>query len=255
MSLLLRHHHPRRTFTIRDFRHVPYRKATHHPWPCLLFLLPLLAAYEIGVVWVGGTQAEALRNGVDAWLRWALESFGLNQLYWSPALLIGVFVVWTVTRLEDRPDDLVGVCLGMAIESVVFGLGLWALSRGLGPMLDAMNVEVRCAVCPADGVAQVVTFVGAGIYEEMLFRLVLYSGLVGALRFLRTPTLLGIPLAAAVSATVFAAAHHIGPYGEPFDDYAFLFRTLAGLYFAGLYQFRGFGIAVGAHACYDVLVG
>jgi hypothetical protein len=27
------------------------------------------------------------------------------------------------------------------------------------------------------------------------------------------------------------------------------------LYFTALYQFRGFGIAVGAHACYDVLVG
>ena len=61
--------------------------------------------------------------------------------------------------------------------------------------------------------------------------------------------------AGAVSATVFAAAHNLGPYGEPFHARAFLFRALAGLYFALLYALRGFGIAVGAHAGYDVLVG
>jgi membrane protease YdiL (CAAX protease family) len=58
-----------------------------------------------------------------------------------------------------------------------------------------------------------------------------------------------------VSAGLFSAAHHIGPYGEPFHAGRFAFRFLAGLYFALLYQFRGFGVAAGAHACYDVMVG
>src|SRR5262249_37905026 len=132
---------PHRRFTIRDFHHVPYRRATRHPFPCLLFLVPLLAAYEVGVVWVGGTQADALRNGADTWLRWALDSFGLHQLYWAPALLAVVFVIGSLARLDDQPNDLLGVCLGMAIESVVFGLGLWGLSRGLGPLLETFNVE------------------------------------------------------------------------------------------------------------------
>ena len=57
------------------------------------------------------------------------------------------------------------------------------------------------------------------------------------------------------SALLFSAAHHVGPYGEAFNHSVFLFRTLAGLYFALLYQLRGFGIAVGTHTCYDVLVG
>jgi len=218
-------------------------------------LLPLLLAYEGGVVWVGGTQADALRNGADTWLRWALESFGLHQLYCAPLLLAVVFMVWSWARREDRPEDLLGVFSGMAIESVVFGLGLWGLSRGLGPLLDALNVELNCPAPAEEAVAQVITFVGAGIYEEVLFRLVLYSALVWLLRLLQTPAVLAMVVAAGVSATLFSAAHHIGPYGEAFDDYVFLFRTLAGLYFAALYQLRGFGIAVGAHACYDVLVG
>lgn len=229
---------------------VPYHRATRHPLPCLLFLLPLLAAYEVGVAWIGSAGGETVRNGADAWLRWALEDFGLNPLYGAPVLVALVFVVWSVCRRADRPDDLVGVCLGMAIESVGFGLGLWGVSRALGPVFDALALNVS-----QEQAARVVTFVGAGIYEELLFRLVLFSGLVGLLRLLYTPNFIAVPMAAVVSAAAFAAAHHVGPYGEPFDECAFIFRAVAGLYFAALYQARGFGIAVGAHACYDVLVG
>ena len=46
-----------------------YLRATKHPWPCLLFLLPLLAAYELGVDRLSGGQPDALRNGADSWLR------------------------------------------------------------------------------------------------------------------------------------------------------------------------------------------
>jgi hypothetical protein len=62
-------------------------------------------------------------------------------------------------------------------------------------------------------------------------------------------------LAAVVSAVLFAAAHHLGAGLESFQATVFLYRTLAGLYFAWLFALRGFGIAVGAHAGYDVLVG
>src|SRR5262249_22101477 len=110
---------------------------------------------------------------------------------------------------------------------------------------------------PPDGQAlgQVVTFVGAGIYEELLFRLLRYSRVTYLLRLTMIGPLGSSVLAAVASALIFSFAHHIGPHGENFQGYVFLFRTLAGLYFAVLYQLRGFGIAVGAHTCYDVLVG
>jgi membrane protease YdiL (CAAX protease family) len=236
-------------------RRVPYWRATRHPWPCLLFLLPLLAAYEGGVVWVGGSHADDLRNGADAWFRWGLEAFGVGQIYAAPVLIATAFLVGSWFRREDRPGDVFGVCLGMALESVLFGLGLWGVSRLLGPLLDALSMDVSGPASGEEAFAQVVTFVGAGIYEEVLFRLGLYSSLYGLLRLLQTPSLLAMTVAAVFSATVFAAAHHVGPSGEPFDDFVFLFRAVAGLYFAALYQTRGFGVAVGAHACYDVLVG
>ena len=83
----------------------------------------------------------------------------------------------------------------------------------------------------------------------------LFSGLSWILRLALMPKYVAVAIAAAASALLFAAAHHIGPYGEKMNTYVFLFRTMAGLYFATLYQFRGFAVAAGTHACYDVLVG
>jgi membrane protease YdiL (CAAX protease family) len=232
-----------------------YLAATRHPWPSLLFLLPLLLAYEGGVCWLGGTQPEALRNGADTWLHWGLEAFGLSQLYWPPVLIALVFLVWSWRQREDRPRDLLGVCTGMAVESGLFAGGLLGLSRALGPILDAVGIALDLPPQPDRTVAQIITFVGAGIYEEVLFRLVLYAGVAWLLQQAEIPALTALVLAGAGSALIFSAAHHAGPYGEVFDGYVFLFRTLAGLYFTLLYQWRGFGIAVGAHACYDVLAG
>lgn len=227
-----------------------YWNATRHPGPSLLFLLPLLAAYEIGVLYLGGPQAQNLRNGADAWLRWGLESLGVRQMAAAPALVVVILGVWYWRERYDMPEELGGLWLGMAIESVCGALALWGLSRGFGPLLDRLGV--RLALPPA---GMVVTFVGAGIYEETLFRLVLFGGLSRLLRLALVPTWIAHGLAATVASLTFAAAHHLGPYGEPMDSYVFVFRTLAGLYFTVIYQLRGFGIAVGAHACYDVLVG
>jgi membrane protease YdiL (CAAX protease family) len=247
-----------------------------------------LAAYEAGVLWLGGAQPEGLRNGADTWLRWGLERFGLPQFYCAPALIIVVFLGWSLLRWYDRPGRVRVVGMGMAVESVVFALGLWALSCQLQPLLDGLGIRLRTPgqnpykpeapakgsacfagasglgeVCPgvlntglhSKGIRQIVTFVGAGIYEEVLFRLLLFFGLGCLLRLIGFSTLLSALFCTLASAFLFSAAHHIGPYGEAFDRYVFLFRSLAGFYFALLYQFRGFGIAVGSHACYDVLVG
>ncbi|MBY0522409.1 MAG: CPBP family intramembrane metalloprotease [Gemmataceae bacterium] len=232
-----------------------YLAATRHPWPCLLYLLPLLLIYECGVLWIGGGQAELLRNGADAWLRFGLERFGLHQLYWAPALVVALLVIGSVVRWQERPDAVATVWLGMAIESVIFAVVLWCISRGLGPLIQALGPAMSYPPQPGTGIGQVVTFVGAGIYEEVIFRLLLYSGLVMLLRGVSFPPIPSVIVGAVVSAVLFSTAHHVGPYGEAFDDFVFVFRTLAGVYFALLYEMRGFGIVVGAHGLYDVLVG
>lgn len=236
-------------------QHHTYLSATRHPWPCLLFLLPLLACYEAGVVWLNTAHPEVLRNGADAWLRVGLAWLGLRQMFWAPVMVVGILVVWSLFRADDRPDDVLGIWSGMAIESVLVALGLWALSRGLGPFLDQLGVVLSLPPTSDVAVGKVVTYVGAGIYEEVLFRLFLFSLIEHTLSLAELPSFLTVGAAAISSAGLFAAAHHVGPSGEPFNNYVFTFRTLAGIYFALVFRLRGFGIAVGGHACYDVIAG
>jgi membrane protease YdiL (CAAX protease family) len=239
-----------------------YYPAVRHPWPCLLFLLPLLATYETGVFLVGGAHPETVRNGADFHLRHWLERVGVTFWWLPPVVLALVFVGWALVRRKDAPRDLLGVLSGMALESVVYALGLWAVSRGLAPLLSRLGVDVASSIggwkLPMDSsdptVRQFITYLGAGIYEEALFRLVLFSVLLRMGRFVELPRVAALLVAAFVSAVPFSAAHHIGPHGQPYSHYLFLFRVVAGVYFALLYHFRGFGIAVGAHACYNVMV-
>jgi len=231
-----------------------YLASTRHPWTCFLFLLPLLVAYEAGVYWLGGDQAARLRNGADAWLRWAFEAFGAGHVLAAPVVVLAILIVWSWWRWADRPDDPVSAWFGMGFESVLFALVLWQFSRNFGPILDGLGIKLQLAVRSAPA-AQVLTYIGAGIYEEVLFRLGLFGLVALVLRTVRLPWVVAWGLAACVTALAFAAAHHIGPYGEPMRADYFIFRTVAGLYFTVLFVGRGFGIAVGAHAGYDVLVG
>jgi len=234
-----------------------YLAATRHPWPCLLFVLPLLVAYETGVLMLGGTTPETIRNGADHWLRCGLSTIGLKFFWVPPLLLILVFLIWVGRSWKDRPSDLTGVLSGMVLESVAFALGLWVLSRALAPLLQHVGIELN--VAPADPSAeaalrQVVTYLGAGIYEEAVFRLVLFSLLLVIFQWVEIAPGSAEVLAAIGSSLLFSVAHHVGPYGQPYSNYLFLFRVVAGLYFAALFRLRGFGIAVGTHACYNVMV-
>jgi hypothetical protein len=231
-----------------------YFTATRHPGMCLLFLVPLLGLYEGGLLWLGGNQADRLRNGADAWLRWALDLFGVGQVLAAPVVVVLVLLVWTWWRWADRPDDPVTAFFGMAFESCLFAVILWQFSRNFGPIAELVGLPLQITVEPAP-LAQILTFIGAGIYEEVIFRLGLFVGLYFLFRIVQLPKVIAVVLAAVTAAFAFAAAHHVGPYGEPMRTDYFVFRTLAGLYFTGLFIARGFGIAVGAHAGYDVLVG
>lgn len=238
-----------------------YLPGARHPWPCLLFMLPLLVAYEGGVMCLGGPHPESVRNGADHWLRHGLEMLGLRFFWIPPTVLVLVFLMRAWRQRRERPIDLPGTLSGMTLESVGFALGLWALSLSLRPMLLRFGVELAAASperaaleAPDVGMRQVVTYLGAGIYEEAIFRLVLFSLLSSILRWFDLPRLACVAVAALASAVVFSAAHHVGPYGQEYSNFLFLFRLLAGMYFSLLYEFRGFGVAVGTHACYNVMV-
>jgi hypothetical protein len=226
-----------------------YLGSTRHPWPCLLFVLPLLVLYETGVWALGGHIT--LRNGADAWLRWGLAECGLRYSFVAPLVVAALLTGWAAWRWGDRPERIGTPLLGMLLESFLFALALWGIGRLIGPLFG----QVLTAAGPKETFGQALAYLGAGVYEEVGFRLVLFTGLAALLRAAEAPAALVLPVAALVSALAFAAAHHVGPHGEAICPDVFVFRTLAGLYFALLFQLRGCGVAVGAHAAYDMLVG
>ena len=98
----------------------------------------------------------------------------------------------------------------------------------------------------------VVSYCGAGFYEEVLFRLILLPLLAIVFRACKFTPVRSMILAGVVASLVFSVAHYIG--AEEFELYSFTFRWLAGIFFSLLFVYRGFGVAVGTHAFYDIFV-
>ncbi|HEX3727410.1 MAG TPA: CPBP family glutamic-type intramembrane protease, partial [Pirellulales bacterium] len=97
-------------------------------------------------------------------------------------------------------------------------------------------------------------FAGAGVYEEVLFRLLLLPPMSACVARLGLAGGARIAIAVAGTSLLFAAAHYLGPHGEEFEAFSFWFRFTAGAVFAMLFVYRGFGIAAGTHALYDIFV-
>lgn len=232
-----------------------YLDNTRHPWACVLFVVPLLAVYEAGLFWTGRSPTQELRNGAESWLRIGLEALGFTSPYAPPALLLSVLLLWSLARRRDRPRDYMGVWFGMLVESVLFALGLYVVSQAFLPLVNGLELQITEEAPVDPAVEKVLRYLGAGIYEETLFRLGLFSLLCWLFLLGDFSILVTLNLAAVTSALLFAGAHHIGPAAESFHWAIFLFRVIAGFYFAWLFQVRGFGVAVGAHTGYDILVG
>jgi hypothetical protein len=236
-----------------------YWSATRRPLASLLFVLPMLLAYELGVAALGGPSGQGYRTGVDIWIRRALDAAGLTERWLPPLALVIGLLSWQAA--DRRPGRIrVGTLLGMAAESLILAVVLIGLSRlvDLGLVqLDRGHTPLEASgQPPAPGqLARLLGFVGAGVYEEAVFRLALIPLGYGALRLLLAPEVLSGTLAVTGSALVFSLAHHVGAPGEAFTWYAFIFRWFAGVYFAWVFVVRGFGVAVGTHVAYDWLVG
>jgi len=110
-------------------------------------------------------------------------------------------------------------------------------------------------IAGAPTATKVMLALGAGVYEELVFRVLLVSAFafIGR-RLLGWRPALAASVAVAASALIFAAFHYIGPYGDPLRLDSFVFRLLGGVAFSILYVTRGFGITAWTHALYDLMV-
>ncbi len=200
----------------------------------LVMIAPLLFAYAIGVLFVGRV------NGADVVTRALYGALGRTTylLVYAAAALLFLFWVrrgqrWGTLRLD--------VIAPVVLESAIYAFTLGTMiSLVLDRLIGLGNVG-----------SSIVSALGAGVHEELVFRLGICAALAS---LLRGGGKVGVLVAFIISSVLFSAAHHVGAHGEAFTMHTFVFRSLAGMVFAAIFWFRSLAHAVYAHTLYDLVV-
>ncbi len=243
---------------------VPYLVRSRQPLAILAFLLPLILAYELGLALLLRSGDGVLTNKAHETLLQFFDVFGITArggLYLGGAAIVVVLLVWHLLARDPWRIDLATPGL-MAVESLALTIPLIAVGVIIGgtpamewsyqgvdeqasPDLAALGIWSRLAIS-----------IGAGLYEELLFRMMLIAVIHTLLVDVgKVSSWVGGVIAVVLSAAAFTWYHPLqdaGGAGISLRKVVFYF--LAGLYFGAVYVVRGFGIVVGTHALYDVAV-
>jgi hypothetical protein len=201
----------------------------------LVLIFPLFLAYGIGVLFAGRI------NGADLVTRVMLDVAGSRAAYLALyALVAAGFLLW-IRRTRRWGTLRLALAGPVILEAAVYALTLGAVATLIVDRLLGLGVG-----------GAVISALGAGVHEELVFRLALITGLVALAGPL--PQRTAVALAIAGSSLLFAVAHHVGAHGEPWTAHAFAFRAVCGVAFGAMFWFRSLAHAVYAHVLYDVLV-
>jgi Type II CAAX prenyl endopeptidase Rce1-like len=237
-----------------------YFDVSRSPRYSVLFALPLLIAYEaLAAALAGPRSSSQVRNGADVLLKEAFIAVaGRNGPLIFIAAVVGVGI-WFIARDIKRT--------GQGVRPLVFGAMMAesiALAAIFGVVIGTLTVKllgslhVLSMMAPTSQIAamswstRLMLSLGAGLYEELLFRVLLVSALAAGARIVFGLSTRGAGVfATIVGALIFSAFHYIGPYGDPFRLTSFTFRAISGVAFSALYLTRGFGITAWTHSLYD----
>ena len=241
-----------------------YWEKSRAPRYSLLFALPLFLLYEgLAAALAGAPGTATVRNAADVVLKtpfvFISGTRGSLAFFATIVAIFVFFVARDLTKSRDRLRPrlfalmlgesavlalLLGIVVGTITARLLGGLGALVMQSGSPTALDQMGVGTRLMLA-----------LGAGLYEELLFRVLLVGGLAAGLRWLTGARRLHAGIIAAMAgALIFSAFHYVGEYGDPLELGSFTYRAIAGLIFSGMYLLRGFGITAWTHAFYDVYV-
>jgi membrane protease YdiL (CAAX protease family) len=222
----------------------------------LLLVFPLFLIYQIGVLFT-----LPVLNGVDFLTVFLFRNVGLSMaayLGYTAAVTVAFAVSVGVLRRRQRFDPrlIVPVFIESAIYALTMGsLIIFVMTRIFGISPELAGGGGGGLIAHQGFATRAVMSIGAGVYEETVFRLLLMSGIAALLgKVLGLGRWVAVTVALIVSALLFSAMHHIPPYGDPLHLGVFTFRFLAGICFGLLFWWRGFAVAVYTHALYDLYV-
>lgn len=238
-----------------------YWTLSTRPLHILCFLLPLVLIYEIGsaVHFAGSTPGEHETVAAYRIIYDIFGLFGVSGLYLPGVLIVVVLLMWHLFT-RDSWQVHAGVIAGMTIEALLWTLPLLVVGQIANRLITGDPAPAAAVLAAADLQAQpwtarAVLAIGAGVYEELVFRMVLIAAvhllvvdLMGSREFA------GRAIAIGVAAAAFALYHDVRTPGGGIDAWPLLFYFSAGVFFGAIYVWRGFGIVVATHALYDLAV-
>ena len=161
-----------------------YMRVAREPRYSLTFALPLLLLYEVLAFSLSGHEFAGVRNGADVLLKSLFIAVGgRHGLIAFGALLLGAggWLVWRDGRGRHLdPRVFAAMALESAVYALVFGLVASTLTTLLLPGLAVpawVSAFALHSDIPSNLLTQLMISLGAGIYEELLFRVLLVSSL------------------------------------------------------------------------------
>lgn len=223
----------------------------------LAMLLPLIFAYEIGSRLYLGESAAVQTIRAHSMLVGFFQDLGFAGRTLPSIAIAGSLLAWHIVegkRWSLRPSVPVGMMaesLALTMPLVVF-FALAQLIMG-SPARPAVQMETTQDLVGLPWRAGLVVAIGAGLYEEFLFRLIGVSALRLVLVDLgRMSKRAGTAAAVATAAFAFTVYHDTTGTNGEIDIWKAGSFLAAGLYFGWVFATRGFGVAVGVHVLYDV---
>lgn len=215
----------------------------------LILVFPLFLAYEIGVMFSSAI------NGVDFVTRHVFAAVDHDRdRYLLVQLVMAVAFLGYVLYMRKRRDLSRHIVLPMVLESAIYALTLGSFIVFVMQSLLGVALTIGAELALGQTGEAIVIALGAGVHEEMVFRLGLMAGGAALLKWTGMKHGIAIAVALAVSAVLFSLAHHVGPHGETFQLGVFVYRTLAGFIFGLIFYYRSLAHAVYTHFLYDVYV-
>jgi hypothetical protein len=226
-----------------------YYAMTRNPAFCFVAALPLLIVYEVLIMMANKATGQSVRIGPELWLKDALAQIGITgHLTLGGILLVtGLIIFWRERKkgVELKPEYFGFMMLESLVYAVVLGLSISIMVRKLLTMATAPGGSWMHSIALS---------CGAGLYEELVFRVMLVSAFVWILKPVLKSEYWAYMASAFVTAMLFSLVHYIGPLGDDFALNSFIFRFLFGLAMNALFLTRGFAVAAWTHAIYDIIV-
>ena len=211
--------------------------------------LPLLVIYEILIV-LSQSRYWGIRNAADVWIRTFLMAFDLQAQHIT-FVLIGIsLALIPIAKSRAR-----GIKLKANYFALMFAECL-AFSLVLGVLLQSiLRLGGLSSGGPGSGLMQNLALsVGAGLFEEIIFRVILLNLLFLLLSPLLKKKVVAAVVSVLLASFLFSLSHYVGTMADTWQLYSFMFRWAAGLLFTVLYFVRGFAITAYTHALYDIWV-